>query len=188
MAIGAMDFGQCTTIIIMAVALGLDALSLGVGIGLKGIRWYDMIKMSVAIGLFHIIMPFLGMFAGRHVGEWLGHVTVYVGGSVLIVIGTQMILHAVRASDLRPNRIEYRSSSSMMLLSFSVSMDSFSVGVSLGMLQSYWLFTIATFGFFGGAMFLLGLFLGRRVSYNLGCYGEAIGGAILLAFGLIIIF
>lgn len=35
---------------------------------------------------------------------------------------------------------------------------------------------------------MLGLLLGRKVSRNLGDYGEAVGGAILLAFGFMFMF
>jgi putative Mn2+ efflux pump MntP len=37
-------------------------------------------------------------------------------------------------------------------------------------------------------MSVLGLLLGRKVSRSLGGYGEALGGVILLAFGLLFLF
>lgn len=37
-------------------------------------------------------------------------------------------------------------------------------------------------------MSILGLLIGRHVSRGLGDYGEALGGAILLGFGLLFIF
>lgn len=46
------DAGQVVTILIMAVALGMDALSLGVGIGMKGIRLRDVLRISIVIGFF----------------------------------------------------------------------------------------------------------------------------------------
>lgn len=44
--------GQALTILVMAVALGMDAFSLGIGIGLKGVRLYDILKLSTLIGIF----------------------------------------------------------------------------------------------------------------------------------------
>ncbi|MMZ71756.1 manganese efflux pump MntP [compost metagenome] len=56
------------------------------------------------------------------------------------------------------------------------------------MFSSDLILTVLAFGVCGGVMSVMGLLLGRRVSQNLGDYGEAIGGAILLAFGLLFIF
>ncbi|MOA19665.1 manganese efflux pump MntP [compost metagenome] len=69
-----------------------------------------------------------------------------------------------------------------------MSVDSFSVGVSLGMFHSNLVLTVLMFGLFGGLMSIIGLALGSGVSRGLGEYGEAAGGAILLAFGLMFIF
>ncbi|MNJ81284.1 manganese efflux pump MntP [compost metagenome] len=50
------------------------------------------------------------------------------------------------------------------------------------------LLTVLAFGACGGMMSISGLLLGRRVGRGMGEYGEAIGGAILLGFGLLFIF
>ena len=42
-----MHTGQLFTLLIIALALGMDAFSLGVGIGMRGIRLRDIIKLSV---------------------------------------------------------------------------------------------------------------------------------------------
>lgn len=61
--------GQLVTILIMAVALGLDAFSLGIGIGMKGIRLRDVLRISIVTALFHIIMPLIGMYMGKYVSS-----------------------------------------------------------------------------------------------------------------------
>ncbi len=178
--------GQLITIFIMAAALGMDAFSLGVGIGMRGIRLLHVLRISLMIGIFHIIMPLLGMYTGQYVGSLLGKVTGYVAGGLLVLLGGHMIVNAFRGGFAKP--VNHRSWGGMILFSLSVSIDSFSVGVSLGMFKSDLLLTILTFGFFGGLMSIVGLLLGRKVSRNLGDYGEALGGTVLLAFGLMFIF
>jgi putative Mn2+ efflux pump MntP len=84
--------------------------------------------------------------------------------------------------------LDHRSPLGLLLFALGVSVDSFSVGVSLGMFQSDLVLSVLAFGFCGGAMAMLGLLLGRKVSRNLGDYGEAVGGAILLAFGFMFMF
>ncbi|RXZ83413.1 manganese efflux pump [Paenibacillaceae bacterium] len=175
--------GQLLTIIIMAFALGMDAFSLGIGVGLKGIRRLDIIKLSLVIALFHIAMPLLGIFAGQYMSQLLGNVATLVAGLLLLLLGAHMIYNSFRGG--ASSSFDYRTAWGMLIFAFSVSIDSFSVGVSLGMFAADLLLTICMFGLFGGVMSAVGLILGRRVSQNLGDYGEACGGVILLAFGVL---
>ncbi|WP_138495788.1 manganese efflux pump MntP family protein [Paenibacillus pinistramenti] len=180
------QLGQIVTIIVMAVALGMDAFSLSVGIGMKGVRRLDMARISGLIGVFHIFMPLLGIFTGLYVGHLLGAIAGYVSGGLLALLGGHMVWASFRNDGAKP--IDHTKLLRVALFSLSVSVDSFSVGVSLGMFHSNLLFTVLTFGLFGGLMSLIGLWLGSRVGRSLGDYGEALGGAILLAFGLMFIF
>ncbi|WNQ11540.1 manganese efflux pump [Paenibacillus aurantius] len=175
-------WGELITLLLMAVALGMDAFSLGIGIGLKGIRLLDICKISFTIGLFHIVMPLTGMFMGHYAGELLGGVATAAGGGLLVVLGAHMVYSAMRGDAVQS--IDHRTFWGLMLFSLTVSIDSFSVGVSLGMFASDLLLTVLLFGLLGGFMSVLGLLLGRRVGQWVGDYGEAFGGLILLAFGL----
>ncbi|MFD3259308.1 manganese efflux pump MntP family protein [Paenibacillus lentus] len=178
--------GELVTILLMAVALGMDAFSLGIGIGMRGVRRVEMLRIGVLVAFFHLLMPLLGIVAGQYAGELLGSLAKYVSGGLLVLLGGHMIWSSLLGSD--EQAVNYRSFLGILLFSLSVSVDSFSVGVSLGMFHSDLLLTVIAFGLFGGIMSILGLQLGRGVGERLGEYGEAAGGAILLAFGLIFIF
>ncbi|MFP4975421.1 manganese efflux pump MntP family protein [Paenibacillus sp. CN-4] len=181
--------GQLMTVAIMAFALGLDAFSLGVGIGMRGIRLLHVLQMSLLVALFHVIMPLLGLLAGSYVGHLLGQVTGYAAGGLLVLLGAHMIYNAFHPGEgAGVKAMDHRTFLGMLLISLSVSVDSFSVGVSLGMFVNGLLWIVLAFGASGGLMSVIGLLLGRRVRGGLGEYGEALGGAILLAFGLLIIF
>jgi len=173
------------TLLIMAAALGMDAFSLGIGIGLKGIRLLDVLKISALIALFHILMPLMGMFTGKYVSTLLGSVATTAAGGLLLLLGAHMIYSSLRGEAVRS--INHRTVWGMLLFALSVSIDSFSVGISLGMFAVDIVLTVLLFGFFGGLMSILGLLLGRRVSTSLGEYGEACGGVILFTFGILFI-
>ncbi|WP_219839094.1 manganese efflux pump [Paenibacillus sp. R14(2021)] len=181
-----MDTGQLLTLIIIAVALGMDAFSLGVGIGLKGIRMLEILKLSAIIAIFHIIMPLMGIFMGNYVGALLGSVATSAAGGLLLLLGGHMIYSSLRGEAAQS--INHRSSWGMLIFALSVSIDSFSVGISLGMFAVDMLLAVLLFGFAGGLMSIIGLLIGRRVRSSLGEYGEAVGGVILLTFGLLILF
>lgn len=178
--------GQFATVLIIAIALGLDAFSLGLGIGLKGIRIKEIVKLGAVIALFHILMPIGGMLTGHAVSGLLGNITTTAAGLLLLLLGGHMIYSSIRGDEAQS--IDYRSVWGLLVLALSVSIDAFSVGVTLGMYDvDFWL-TIFLFGFFGGLLSMTGLMLGRKVSSNLGEYGEACGGAILFGFGVLFLF
>jgi putative Mn2+ efflux pump MntP len=175
--------GQMLTILVMAVALGMDAFSLGIGIGLKGVRLRDVVKLSTIIAIFHVLMPLGGMITGQYVSSLLGGIATSAAGALLLLLGGHMVYSSLRGEAV--DSIDHRTVWGMLVFSFSVSIDSFSVGVSLGMFSAHVLLTVLMFGFFGGLMSVLGLMLGQRASRSLGAYGEAFGGVILFAFGLL---
>jgi len=85
-------------------------------------------------------------------------------------------------------RIANQSSLHILLLAFSVSIDSFSVGLSLGMSGAKTAFVLLTFGSVSMVLTWIGMLLGRKVRGYLGVYSEILGGSILSGFGLHIIF
>lgn len=178
--------GQFLTLLIMAVALGFDAFSLGLGIGLRGIRLKDILKLSSVIALFHIIMPLGGMMTGQFVGGLLGSVATTAAGLLLLMLGGHMIYSSLRGDAVQS--FDHRTAWGLLVFALSVSIDSFSVGITLGMFAADIWLSVLLFGLFGGLMSVMGLTLGRKVSANLGEYGEAFGGAILFVFGILFIF
>lgn len=177
------QWGQLMPLFFMAIALGMDAFSLGIGVGLKGIRKRDILKIGLVIGLFHIIMPLMGVFMGQYMSNLLGHVTTTIGGLLLLLLGAHMIYSAFRGETVKS--LDHRSPIGLILFALSVSIDSFSVGISLGIFSTDIWLTVLLFGAFGGAMSIMGLLLGRRVGDWVGETGEALGGVILLVFGIV---
>jgi putative Mn2+ efflux pump MntP len=183
-----MGTGQLLTLLIMAIALGMDAFSLGVGIGMKGIQLRRIALLSTIIALFHMLMPLMGMFAGRYVSGLLGDVATHAAGVLLLLLGGHMVYNSFRGGGESAQSFNQSSFWGMLLFAFSVSIDSFSVGVSLGMFALDVMLTVLMFGLAGGVMSVLGLMLGRSAGRSLGDYGEACGGVILLTFGLLFVF
>lgn len=176
--------GEWLTVIIMAVALGFDAFSLCLGLGMRGVgRWY-MFRISLLIACFHMILPIIGVQAGTYMSSLFGQITVFAAGGLLVLLGIHMIYNAFKEEG--PEWRAMDSVAGSLLFSLSVSVDSFSVGVSLGMFHTNLMLTILAFGLCGGMMSAVGLMLGKRVGSRLfGEYGEAVGGAILFTFGLL---
>lgn len=174
--------GQLATITMIALALGFDAFSLGIGIGLKGIRYLHIMRLGIIVGVFHMLMPIGGMLMGKMMSAVLGEWAVLAAGLLLIMLGIHMIMNSFKKEEAA--FFNYRSFWGLLLLAFSVSVDSFSVGITLGMFRLPLWLTVILFGCCGAIMAMLGLTVGKRVGHTLGEYGETLGGIILIVFGV----
>lgn len=166
---------------LLAVALGLDAFSVGVGVGAGGVRVGYALKLGTLVALMHALLPLAGMAMGEYAGRLLGTAATFAGGAVLALLGVHMMAHAFGRSRVREAS---RGNWSAWLLAAGVSVDAMSVGFSLGLAAADAALTAALFGVAGGAMAMAGLLLGGRLGRWAGDYGEALGGVMLLAFGL----
>ena len=177
------SLGQFVTLSMIAVALGMDAFSLGLSIGIRGLVFRKIYVISLLIGLFHFLMPLLGISIGRWLGEVMGTVAAYTGGVLLCALGINMIWSGFRGETAR---VSWNESSlwKMVLLSLGVSVDSLSTGLSLGLFSANTTLAASMLGIGGGVMAGIGLTVGRFAGRWLGDYGELVGGTILLSFGI----
>ncbi|MCI4139686.1 manganese efflux pump MntP family protein, partial [Bacillus vallismortis] len=77
------------------------AFSVGLGMGMVKLRKKQILYFGLIIGLFHVIMPLAGMAAGNMLSGLLGVLAVYIGGSLLFVLGVQMLMASFKQSEER---------------------------------------------------------------------------------------
>jgi putative Mn2+ efflux pump MntP len=173
--------GEVLTLFIMAFALGMDAFSVGLGMGLIPLRLKQIFYIGITIGIFHFWMPLVGIIIGGFLSDQFGNIATIVGGALLLLLGIQMIVSSFKKDDepmITPRGF------GLIIFALSVSLDSFSVGLSLGIYKVQILLAILMFGLVSMVLTWVGLLLGRRVQEWMGSYGEALGGSILFAFGI----
>jgi putative Mn2+ efflux pump MntP len=143
-------------------------------------------RLSFHFGLFQFLMPVLGWLVGWTVEPLIRNYDHWIAFGLLAFVGVRMINAAVRGDEAQspdPSR-----GWTLVLLSIAVSIDALAVGLSLGVLGiSVW-YPALIIGVVTGALSLLGLFLGQRFGARLGKPVEIIGGAVLIAIGLRILF
>ena len=189
-------YEQLITIILVALVLGLDAFSLSMGMGLKGVsRGYE-IRFAFTVALLHIIMPLIGLSLGMAVGKFLGVWAARVGALILAYIAFDLLIKGYR--QLRMQTVPFQKSSltssgeaslqhsaagwgSILILAVSVSIDALTVGFGLGTLKVPVLTTVIVVGITAGAMTLIGFYAGKVFSRVIGSYAQLVGGIILLA-------
>ncbi|MFD1391515.1 manganese efflux pump MntP family protein [Alkalibacillus flavidus] len=173
-------YDSVTPYVIMAIAVSMDALSVSLSIGFsqRRLRWWLYFVMLV--GLFHVIMPLAGIFFGDMLSEQLGHMAQHIGGWLLVAIGIQMIMATFWQSDRQPPLTAI----GLFFLALTVSLDSFSVGISIGMLGVHVFVIALLFGFVSMVFTWFGFMLSKYGRKWLGTYSEAIGGVVLAILGL----
>ena len=192
---------QLLTIILIAVVLGLDAFSLSLGLGLQGrSRGYGM-RFSAMVGIFHIIMPLVGLNLGLAAGKFLGVWASRLGAVILAYIAVDFIIKGYRESRsqsytfkegksiiAQPNDSYRENWGNMLLLGISVSIDALTVGFSLGTFKMPVFITVIIMGMVAAIMTLLGFLGGRMFSRLVGSYAQMAGGIVLAALAVKLLF
>jgi putative Mn2+ efflux pump MntP len=174
---------ELTWIIAVSIALGMDAFSFSLALGLIGIRNRTAWRLVLTVAVFHVFMPLLGLWAGQKLGSYFGNVAVGLGTIILIWLGCKMIIGALKGGETRSS-IPSLQGLGIYALASSVSLDALSVGFSLGTFVSRIFPATLIMGFTAGMMTGVGILLGRSVGTWLGSKAEALGGIILLFIGL----
>ncbi|MGP4077168.1 manganese efflux pump MntP [Halobacillus sp. K22] len=176
---------QITGLVLLSLALGLDAFSVSLGMGLQAIRLKHAFFAGIVVGIFHMLMPGLGMALGQWLSNSASEWAAVGGGLLLFCLGS----YTVFASFTDKHNAAYTlAGAGMWLFALSVSIDSFPVGFSLGLRESEVFVSIFSFGLFSMLLTWAGFVIGRRASGLLGVYSELLGGSILCALGLHAIF
>lgn len=183
------------SVLLVSIALGIDAFSVAISIGLAGIRRKEFILVSAVVTLFHIFMPLLGLSLGTYLGQIAGPMASIIGALVLITIGFSTIWSSIqelrtetgRSSFAKPKNkgiVNVANPVSLVLMAASVSLDALTVGFGLGTLQVDLLVTVLTMGGVAGVMTAGGLYFGKKLNFTFGEKAEILGGIILILIGI----
>lgn len=179
------NVGEIVSLVFMAIALGMDAFSVSLGMGMQEVRLKRIATVGMTVGLFHIIMPFIGIVLGQVISTQIGQFATLAGGLLLVGIGAQMVFSAFNHET---KKLVQPVGVGLIFFAISVSIDSFSVGLSLGMSEVKTVIALLLFGAVSTVLTWAGMILGKKVHGLIGVYSEILGGSILCAFGLNILF
>lgn len=175
-------------LILLALALGTDAFSLCLGLGLAGVNFRQAITLSLIILFFHIAMPLAGWQIGEIMGSYLGRMASLVGALILIYLGVHLIWVTRQKTTKEISTRLLNSSWGYFLLGLSVSMDALSVGFSLGTQKISLFWTVIVIGLVAGLMTLSGLIGGRYLNRLAGRRAQMCGGLVLIGVGVKLFF
>lgn len=172
------------TILIIAIALGLDSLVALFAIGASGNCQSKrlFLRLSVSIGLFHFFMPLIGSFFSQLLISYIGSYGTYLSAAIFALLGFKMIKEAF--GDETPQIVI--TVTKAILLSYALSIDALATGFSLSLIKEQ--FSIYSISFIFAAvafiMSYLGYYIGKRCSHMSPKYSFIVGGLALIALGI----
>jgi putative Mn2+ efflux pump MntP len=184
-------------LVVIGIALGLSmdafAVAVACSLRLRHVTAGQVFRFGFHFGLFQALMPIagwaLGMGASRYIERW-DH---WIAFGLLALIGGKSIHEALKAPAEAPGAAaitmpDPTRGMSLIIFSVATSIDALAVGLSLAMLQVKILMPAAVIGVVTSAVTVAGMLLGSKLGARFGRKMEILGGLILIAIGLKILF
>lgn len=166
-------------VIIIAISLSMDTFSLSLVYGTKGIKKSQIYTLAITVGTFHFFMPLIGMFLGQKIISIININPNILTSVILIVIAIQMITQAKENKPIKTiKKTEY------FLFAIAVSLDSFSIGLTLTQIYKKYLISTTIFAVTSFLFTLIGLKIGNKIKKSIGQNATIIGGLVLIVIGL----
>jgi putative Mn2+ efflux pump MntP len=169
-------------VIVLAVALSMDAFAVSIGLGSKKNSRGLGLKAGLFFGAFQALMPFIGYLGGKGILGWVEDYAHWIAFGLLTLIGTKMIyegLHEGIEED-----IAAITNKMMMLLSVATSIDAMAAGFSLTLLDVNVYLACLIIGMTTFAFSWLGVLIGERSGTWLENKAEIFGGVVLILIGI----
>lgn len=164
-------------IFLIALSLSMDAFSLALLYGTLNISKKDVWVTSIIVGIFHFIMPLIGLLIGNIINLH-SNLLVFI---ILLIIGIQMFFP-------KNEKIHKMNLKEKLLFGLAVSIDSFSIGLVLNSITPVIIFGPLLFLLFSFSFTLLGLNIGKIINEKYGEVSTKIGGVILIIIAITYLF
>lgn len=158
----------------MALGLSMDAFSLAIAYGTNNLKKIKIITLSILVGIFHYIMPYLGSLIGSKI-IFLITKSNYIVSLVFFLLSYEM--YKSRNEEHNGTLTNFLS---LIVFAITVSIDSFSVGLALGIEKSNLISTFIIFSIVSMIFTYLGLTIGNYLSDKYGKKANYLGIIILI--------
>ena len=159
------------------IGLSMDAFSLSLSLGTTSPKKRIIIKTALSVGLFHFFMPILGYFLGYSFKYKIPNINI-----LTFILFTILAIEMYKSKEEEKNNI--LNNITILLIAFSVSLDSFTVGIALGLNNEYILISSIIFSITSSIFTYLGLILGKKLKSKYKVLSKYIGIIILLIVAL----
>ena len=162
----------------MGISLSMDAFSLALSLGTLSPNKRKIIIISSTIGIFHFIMPLIGRKIGTILSLKDVFPTNYISATTFFILAIEMLKNKDKEENfLILNYV------SILLISLSVSLDSFTIGLIFGINQEFSLTPNIIFSCISTFFTIIGLSLGKVLQKKLQKKSNIIGFLLMFLIG-----
>lgn len=173
-----MEFIQ---MILIGISLSMDAFSLSMVYGTLNLEKKLILILSMLVGCYHFFMPVLGSLIGDLIVHTLLPHPNQLVGIIFIILSLEMLFDI---KELDSQKVSLKNITQAFIFGFSVSIDSFSVGIGLGAKGENIILCGIIFSICSAIFTSVGLILGKKLTIKFGKIANIIGSLLLLLLGI----
>ena len=173
--------------LLLAFGMSMDAFAVSIskGAALRKPHFSEALRTGLIFGAIEALTPLigwgLGVLASQFVLEW-NH---WIAFGLLVFLGGRMIAEGLRGDDSADCAPAQRHGFWLLVTTaIATSLDAMAVGVGLAFLQVNIITTALLIGCATLIMTTLGMMIGRFIGPLLGKRAEVLGGVVLIAIGI----
>lgn len=176
--------------VFLGLSLSMDAFAVSVAMPfcVPSLTMVQICRVAGAFGFFQALMPLLGWGLGNLASTFVAPFDHWVAFALLGFIGGKMVLEGIRKQEDCDRRSDPTSGWPLLTLAIGTSIDALAVGFSFVALKlNVW----STISIIGATTFIccwIGMVGGRQIGRFFGKRMEIVGGLVLIAIGLKILF
>lgn len=170
-------------IILVALALAVDAFTVGVAVGVSYSSPRQIFRISFHFGLFQALLPLVGAILGQWMSFLITAFSHWVAFGLLLFVGGKMIYESYgeRSGGFEKDPTK---GLTMVMLSIAVSIDALAVGFTLGLEDVPILLVVAIIGVVAAIATLAGMKLAGRFAARISHRLEPFAGLVLIGLGI----
>lgn len=173
------------SLFMIGVSLSMDTFSISLSLGTFNVcSRRKMLFFSILVGVMHFFMPLFGSMLGNKIVTFLNINVNFLLGIILLIIGVEMFIDLFKKEEKYFDLNVFN----MILVSLSVSLDSFSTGLGLEAITNNYILSGIIFSICAASFTFLGLLIGKYSSKKIGVYANILGILLLFVLGLLHIF
>lgn len=141
----------------------MDAFSLALIYGTQGITKKHKILLSLIVGIYHFIMPLIGVAIGTVITKKILVNPNIIVGIILSLIAIEMIISSFKEEDKK----FLLTIPGYLLFGLSVSIDSLTTGIGLSLITQKYIFSSLIFAITSLSFTFFGLNIGDRLNKSM---------------------
>ncbi|MCU0726328.1 MAG: manganese efflux pump MntP family protein [Planctomycetes bacterium] len=171
-------------VVLLALALAVDAFSVGAAVGLEHRSPRQIFRLSWHFGLFQALMPLCGILIGFGLERWIRTVDHWVAFGLLVLVGGRMVREGFRSGETEDADRDPTRGLSLITLSVAVSIDALAVGFTLGITGADFVLPVCVIGVVAALATLASMLLAGRIGRILGRRAGVVAGLVLIGIGV----